>query len=116
MEVSTLWISRLMFVEPTIAWKLKKTSAKMSAALIPGVPLCPGLWKSRCPAESLASMHTQACPTLCDPMDCSPPGSSVHVISQARILEWAALTSSLPFSRGCLGLSSLCSQSCSCPN
>ena len=28
------------------------------------------------------------CPTLCDPMDCSPPGSSVHGISQARILEW----------------------------
>ena len=31
---------------------------------------------------------TQSCPTLWDPMDCSPPGSSVHGISQARILEW----------------------------
>ena len=30
---------------------------------------------------------TQSCPTLCDPMDCSPPGSSVHGILQARILE-----------------------------
>ena len=30
----------------------------------------------------------------CDPMDCSPPGSSVHGISQARILEWAAISSS----------------------
>ena len=30
----------------------------------------------------------QSCPTPCDPMDCSPPGSSVHGISQARILEW----------------------------
>ena len=30
---------------------------------------------------------THSCPTLCDPMDCSPPGSSVHWISQARILE-----------------------------
>ena len=30
-------------------------------------------------------------PTLCDPMDCSPPGSSVHRISQARILEWVAV-------------------------
>ena len=29
----------------------------------------------------------QSCPTLCDPMDCSPPASSVHGISQARILE-----------------------------
>ena len=35
----------------------------------------------------------QSCPTLCDPMDCSPPGSSVHGISQARILEWVAISS-----------------------
>ena len=33
------------------------------------------------------------CPTLCDPMDCSPPGSSVHRILQARILEWVAMPS-----------------------
>ena len=39
---------------------------------------------------------TQLCPTLGDPMDCSPPGSSVHGIFQARILEWMAI----PFSRG----------------
>ena len=36
----------------------------------------------------------QSCPTLCDPMDCSPPGSSVHWILQARILEWVAMPSS----------------------
>ena len=34
----------------------------------------------------------QSCPTLCDPMDCSPPDSSVHVIFQARILEWVAIS------------------------
>ena len=34
----------------------------------------------------------QLCPTLCDPMDCSPPGSSVRGIFQARILEWAAIS------------------------
>ena len=39
---------------------------------------------------------TQSCPTLCDPMDCSLPGSSVHGIFQARILEWVAIS----FSRG----------------
>ena len=44
----------------------------------------------------LAYICTQSCPTLCDPMDCSPPGSSVHGISQARILEWVAIS----FSRG----------------
>ena len=32
------------------------------------------------------------CPTLCDPMDCSPPGSSVRGISQARILQWVAIS------------------------
>ena len=35
-------------------------------------------------------MHAQSCLTLCDPMDYSPPDSSVHGISQARILEWVA--------------------------
>ena len=39
---------------------------------------------------------TWSWPTLCDPMDCSLPGSSVHGILQARILEWVAM----PFSRG----------------
>ena len=35
----------------------------------------------------------QSCPTLCNPMACSPPGSSVHRILQARILEWVAISS-----------------------
>ena len=47
----------------------------------------------------LTCVHAQLlplCPTLCDPMDCSPPGSSFHGFLQARILEWVAV----PFSRG----------------
>ena len=36
----------------------------------------------------------QLCPTLCDSMDCSPPGSSVRGISEARVLEWVAVYSS----------------------
>ena len=39
---------------------------------------------------------SQSCLTLCDPMDCSPPGSSIHEIFQARVLEWVAIS----FSRG----------------
>ena len=39
------------------------------------------------------------CPTLCDPMDCSPPGSSVHGTLQAGILEWVAMSSSRPSSQ-----------------
>ena len=38
-------------------------------------------------------VHAQACPTLCDPTDWSPPGSSVHGIFQARLLEWVAISS-----------------------
>ena len=41
----------------------------------------------------------QLCPSLCDPMDCSPPGSSVHGILHARILEWVAMPSSRGSSR-----------------
>ena len=37
----------------------------------------------------------QSCPTLRDPMDCSPPGSSVHGILQARVLEWGAIVLSV---------------------
>ena len=47
------------------------------------------VWDVRCSVAQL-------CPTLCDPMNCSPPGSSVHGISQARGLEWVAIS----FSRG----------------
>ena len=36
----------------------------------------------------------QLCPALCNPMDCSPPGSCVHRVLQARILEWIAIPSS----------------------
>ena len=44
--------------------------------------------KSECEAAQL-------CLTLCDPMDCSPPGSSIHGIFQATVLEWGAIAFSL---------------------
>ena len=50
---------------------------------------------SRWPAVKWSA---QSCLTLCEPMDCSPPGSSIHGILQARILEWVAIS----FSRGSL--------------
>ena len=40
-------------------------------------------------------MLTHSCRTLCDPMNCSLPGSSVHEIFQARILEWVAISYSI---------------------
>ena len=41
----------------------------------------------------------QSCPTLCDPVDCNLPGSSIRGILQARILEWVAISFSRAFSR-----------------
>ena len=52
---------------------------------------------------------TQLCPTLCDLIDCSPPGSYVQRILQARILEWVAI----PFSRGSSPLRDQTQISCS---
>ena len=43
----------------------------------------------------------QSCPTLRDPMDCSLPGSSVHGIFQARVLEWGAIAFSVPSMKSC---------------
>ena len=50
------------------------------------LPLSPGL--------HLCCLVAKSCLTLCDPIDCSLPGSLVHEISQARILEWVAISSS----------------------
>ena len=43
------------------------------------------------PVHKSESEVAQSCPTLSDPMDCSPPGSSIPGILQARVLEWAAI-------------------------
>ena len=47
--------------------------------------VCPSGWKWK-------NEVAQLCPTLCDPKNCSPPGSSVHRIFQARVLEWVAIS------------------------
>ena len=52
----------------------------------------------QCMKVKSESEVAQSCPTLSDPMDCSPPGSSVHGIFQARVLEWGAIA----FSGCCL--------------
>ena len=52
--------------------------------------------------NQLCGSDAQSFLTLCDPMDCSPPGSSVHGILQARVLEWVAISFSkeAPHARG----------------
>ena len=55
-----------------------------------------GVWDQHRNTEVKWSEVAQLCPTLCDPVFCSPPGSSIHGILQAIILEWVAIS----FSRG----------------
>ena len=49
--------------------------------------------------EKRESEVAQSCPTLSDPMDCSLPGSSIHGIFQARVLEWGAVAFSAEWNR-----------------
>ena len=53
--------------------------------------------KIHVPTTLMKALVVQSCLTLCNPMDCSPPGSSVHGILQVRMLEWVFI----PFSREC---------------
>ena len=56
----------------------------------------PNKYVTQLERKKVKVLVTQSCLTLCDTMDCSPPGCSVHGILQARILEWVAIS----FSRG----------------
>ena len=68
--------------------QIDKTEHSDFSVLFPGIGL--SKWKK------MKALAAQLCLTLCDPMDYSPLGSSIHGIHQARILEWIAIT----FSRG----------------
>ena len=63
--------------------------------LLPGIDFSLNFHES----EKSESVSTQLCPTLCDPMNCSLPGSPVHGILQARMLEWVAISFSRRSSR-----------------
>ena len=65
-------------------------AADITEQLFHFMPLIFGLLYPAAAAKSL-----QSCPTLCDPIDSSPPGSSIHGIFQARVLEWLAITFSI---------------------
>ena len=77
----TLWSN--VCIKPE--WKLNKSSLQI-------YPSC----KNRLLLQIKKSEVTQSYPALCNPMDCSLPGSSIHGIFQARVLEWVATS----FSRG----------------
>ena len=52
-------------------------------------------WYLYAAAATAAAKSLQSCPTLCDPIDGSPPGSPVPGLLQARVLEWVAIAFSL---------------------
>ena len=105
-----------IFQSKMCSYKVGETKSKPRFHLRPKGSLCPPFPVLSCVKtlrscwgdhrwwpQSLASrisqlpvIITQSCPTLCDPMHCSPPGSSVYGIVQSRILDWIAI----PFSRG----------------
>ena len=69
-------------------------------ARIPPLSWTCNRWQERASRQDLSGKqtfllsHFSRCPTLCDPRDCSPPGSSVRGVLQARILQWVAMPSS----------------------
>ena len=72
---------------------------KLEAFTLPRAP-CPLFCPRRCfvscwfekSARIILVLVAQSCPTLCNPMNCTPPGFSVHGILQARILDWLAIS------------------------
>ena len=75
-------------IRPGLRWPKPEQNGEKSLFIIPLIPC-------HFPSSHISSrILLQSCATLCDPMDCSLPGSSVHGILQAGILEWLAMPSS----------------------
>ena len=79
-------------------WKrnaCQKEKFQFGAFQVSGIDLAMGAGDSSLSVRGAAAAATakslQSCPTLSDPMDCSLPGSAVHGIFQARVLEWGAI-------------------------
>ena len=83
--------TEILFSKDFFLWHRKQPQL-----VIPKEFRCPGKLSKFQEHGTLPWVPAQSCPTLCDPMDCSLPGSFVHGISQARILESIAIS----FSRG----------------
>ena len=83
-----------------------KSASFGSPALVGGFFTTSATWEACLVTRKSESEVVQSCPTLCDHMDCSLPGSSIHGIFQARVLEWGAIS----FYNACMHAKSL--QSC----
>ena len=74
---------------------LGRSGHSNASFLLPLLSLPVLVWSYVLDVPCVLAKSLQSCPTLRDPMDCSPPGSSVHEIFQARILEWVAISFSI---------------------
>ena len=88
------WLDSDLNSKKQDGWRKSKANTGISLACL---PVCLSTYL---PAISVcARVLSLSCVWLCDPLDCSPPGSSVRGILQARILEWVAISSSRGSSR-----------------
>ena len=72
-------------------WKQKKTMIKTNKTEGLTLSKTKSYYKAAAAAAAAAAKLLQSCPTLCDPIDSSPPGSPVPGIFQERVLEWVAI-------------------------
>ena len=86
MKVKSLSRVRLFATPWTVAYQASQSMGFSRQEYWSGLPFPSPMHKSESESEV-----AQSCATLCDPMDCSPPGSSVRGIFQARVLEWVAI-------------------------
>ena len=68
---------------PITSWQIEGKKVKAETDFI--------FLDAKISAAAAAAKSLQSCPTLCDPIDGSPPGSSIYGIFQARVLEWGAI-------------------------
>ena len=98
MEAQDKAISYFLYAEPNLLRDLLSSPGGFSLLAGEGLSCAPASLGalSLCVCICVSVLVIQSCPNLCGPMDCSQPGSSVHGILQAKIMEWVAI----PFSRG----------------
>ena len=96
---SLIWPCRDCWLPPSYPSQVTQSFLPLSTARPSFLKPTPRHWCTEDPSCPQACADTQSCPPLCDPMDCSTTGSSVHGILLIRILEWGAIASSRGSSR-----------------
>ena len=88
--MSLLLVQKILLSNMNFSWFFSVCFTLHSRSLLIFLKI---FWPHHRACACMGAQLLQSCPTLCDPMDYSPPGSSVHGILQSRILEWVATPS-----------------------